>query len=264
MVRLVLCCLLSVTLVIFLSVPSPATIPQEEVSLDQMLEEIEYYSQETFDHAKALTLLYEANELFPDNDEILWRLSRSYADSAEVLQQMPEADEDTILGLYETARNYADLAIAVNPSSSMAYTRRAVATGQIALYKGIWSAVDLVKQTRDAVERAVELDNENSVAHFVLGRSHAEVSQRPRIVRGPLGLGWANINKAIEHFDIAIELRPDYIRYRLDAAKALVREKQYERARELLEPVADLPKHSQLDDLYREQALALLEEIESR
>jgi tetratricopeptide (TPR) repeat protein len=253
-----------IIVLLFFSLTSYSTLLQEEGTLDQLLADVDRYSQETFEHEKALTLLLDANEAFPDNEAVLWRISRSYADSAEVLQHQPEKDEDTILGLYETARDYADRAIEVNPSSSMAYTRRAIATGQIALYKGIWSAVDLVKQTRDAVEKAVELDNENSIAHFVLGRTHAEVSQRPRIVRAPLGLGWANINRAIEHFDIAIALRPEYIRYRLDAARALVREKKHDRAEALLENITELPTHAQLDYLYRQQALDLLEELKSR
>ncbi len=246
------------------SIQSATATVDEEVSLEQMIEEIDYFAEKTFEHGKALELLYNANDLFPGNDEILWRISRTYADSAEVLQHTPDHDEDTILGLYETSRDYADRAIEANPASSMAFTRRAIATGQIALYRGIWSAVSLVKETREAIEKAVELDNENSIAHFVLARSHAEVSQRPRIVRGPLGLGWANINRALDHFDIAVALRPDYIRYRLDAARAFIREKDYGRAEDLLARVADLPNNSQLDDMYREQALELLEEVRSR
>lgn len=264
MVQSILNSFVMTILLLSFSIPSTAAIFEEEVSLEQLIEQIDYFSQKTFEHGEALELLYKANELYPDNDEILWRISRTYADSAEVLQHTPNHDEDTILGLYETARNYADRAIEVNPTSSMAFTRRAIATGQIALYKGIWSAVGLVKETREAIERAVELDDENNIAHFVLGRTHAEVSQRPKIIRGPLGLGWANIKKALEHFDIAIEQRPDYIRYRLDAARAFIREKKYDRAEELLEIVADLPKNSQLDEMYREQALELLEEVRSR
>lgn len=264
MVKSILYSFVVTILLLSFSIPSTAAIFEEEVSLEQLIEQIDYFSQKTFAQGEALELLYKANELYPENDEILWRISRTYADSAEVLQHKPEQDEDTILGLYETARDYADRAIEVNPTSSMAFTRRAIATGQIALYRGIWSAVSLVKETREAIERAVELDNENSIAHFVLARSHAEVSQRPRIIRGPLGLGWANINRALDHFDIAIALRPDYIRYRLDAARAFIREKEYDRAEELLANVADLPKNSQLDDMYREQALELLEEVRSR
>ncbi len=235
----------------------------EEQTVESILEHADYYSQETWEHGKALELLHEALEQHPDNDDILWRISRAYADSAEILQKIENAEEDTIESYYQTAREYAERAIEANPENSMAYTRLAVATGQIALYKGIWSAISLVKDTRDAVEKALELDESNNIAHFVYARSHHAVSQRPRLVRRPLGLGWANMDTALKHFDKAIELRPDFIMYRLDAARAFIEEDEYERAYELLAKIPDLENQTRFDDTYREEAQQLLAEIEN-
>ncbi len=237
---------------------------ENEQTLEVMLENADYYSQETWEHGKALEILYEALEQYPDNDEILWRISRAYADSAEVLQKVEDAYEETIEHYYQRAKDYADRAIEQNPENSMAYTRRAIATGQIALYQGIWSAISLVKETREAVEKALELDDANSIAHFVYARSHAEVSQRPRLFRRPLGLGWANMDTALEHFDKAIELRPDFIMYRLDAARAFLEEDEYDRAYELLSVIPDLENQTRFDDTYREEADELLVQIENR
>jgi len=237
---------------------------EEDKSIEEYIEQADYYSQKTWEHGKALQLLYEALEQYPDNDDILWRISRAYADSAEVLQKIEHADEDTIEAYYQTARDYADRAIEKNPENSMGYTYRAIASGQIALYKGIWSAISLVKDTHEAVQIALELDETNSIAHFVYARTHAEVSERPRLFRRPLGLRWANKDTAFEHFDKAIELRPDFILYRLDAARVFAAEGHYEQARELLAVVPEIENQTRYDERYREEAMELYAELENR
>jgi tetratricopeptide (TPR) repeat protein len=257
--------ILSALSMLFVQPPcAAADADADAAALAEYIAGADRYAEETWEHHKALSLLEDALEQYPDSDELLWRISRSYADSAEALQQLDEMDEELIVVLYTTASDYADRAIAVNPQNSMAYTRRAIATGQIALYQGIWDAIDLVKQTRDAVEKALELDDQNAVAHFVYARSHAEVSRRPKLVRVPLGLGWARMRTALEHFERAIELRPDFIRYRVDAAKAFQRDKKYDRAREILAPVPDLEIQAQLDHKYKEEAGQLIAELENQ
>lgn len=238
--------------------------PGEEPSLEDYLTKADSYAEDTWEHGKALEVLNDALLKYPDNDEILWRISRTFADSAEVLQKIEGAGEGTVEQFYQLAQAYADRAIEHNPENSMAYTRRAIATGQLALFRGIWGAIDLVKQTRDAVEKALELDDQNSTAHFVYARSHGEVSQRPRLFRAPLGLGWANMKTALEHFDKAVALRPDFILFRVDAARAFIREKNYDRARELLAVIPDLEDQTRYDKNHREDALKLYEEISNR
>jgi tetratricopeptide (TPR) repeat protein len=244
---------------LFGSVPAIGNQP-----LEDYLAEADRLAEVEWNHGKALEVLNDALLRYPDNDEILWRISRAYADSAEVLQKIEKAGEGTIEHFYQLSKAFADRAIEQNPDNSMAYARRAIATGQLALFRGIWGAIDLVKQTRDAVEKALELDDQNSTAHFVYARSHAEVSQRPRLFRRPLGLGWANVETGLEHFDKAVELRPDFILFRIDAARVFIREKKYDRARELLAAIPDLPDQTRYDKTHREDARKLYEEIQNR
>ncbi len=235
-----------------------------ERTAEEFIEEADHYAMEQWDHDKALELLYEALDEFPENEEILWRISRAHADKAEVLQKVEEGEEETIEQKYQTARDYADRAIEKNPENSMAYTQRAIATGQIALYKGIWGSISLVKDTHEAVRKAVELDASNDIAHFVYARTHAEVSDRSRWARVPLGLGWANKEDALKHFGKAIELNTDFIMYRLYAARAFIEEGRYERARELLSAIPELEKQTRFDELYREESRKLLQELQNR
>jgi tetratricopeptide (TPR) repeat protein len=255
---------IAIVLLLFILFSQTSLISDEVWTLEDYLARADSYSQQTWEQGKAIAVLNEALEQYPDNENILWRLSRAYADSAEVLQKIEKADDATVEQHYHIAKDYADRAIEINPQSSMAYTQRAIATGRIALFKGIWSAIDFVKQTRDAVEKALELDETNNIAQFIFARTHAEVSTRPRLIRGPLGLGWANLDIALEHFAIAIELRPDFIMYRLDAARAFVRKNNYERARELLAVVPELENQNRFDDIYRQEAQELYDQIKDR
>jgi tetratricopeptide (TPR) repeat protein len=237
------------------------TAGQDDDDLEIILAEADRYSQKEFDQYNTLTILMKALEEYPDNVEILWRISRGFADSAQVVIQDPDGKDPRKLELYERSLEYAGRAVNADPTHSMAHTRRAIAMGQIALYKGIWDSLDLVKQTRDAIEKAIELDSQNSIAHYVYARTHAAVSERPKLIRAPLGIGWANLDRAIEHFNIAMDLYPEFIMIRLDAARAYLRKKNNQRARELLESIEDLPKLNQLDDHYRMQARELLGSI---
>jgi tetratricopeptide (TPR) repeat protein len=146
----------------------------------------------------------------------------------------------------------------------MAYCRRAIATGRVALFKGVFSVGGLVNSTRDDCQKAIELDSSNAAAYYVLGRAHAKLVEKPRIVRWPLGLGWGNIDDAIKNYEKAIALRPNFIMYRLDAARAFVENDEYTKAREQLNVIPTLPKEDEDDDQFRKDAQALLDEIKDK
>jgi tetratricopeptide (TPR) repeat protein len=143
----------------------------------------------------------------------------------------------------------------------MAFTRRSIANGRIALFRGIWESLSLVKQTRADVETALALDPENDVANYILGRVHAKVTEKPRILRWPLGLGWANTEDAIKYFEKAISLKQEFIMYRLDCARAYVDDDNYEMARKHLEAIDRIGNKDEDDERFRKEAAELLEEI---
>lgn len=51
----------------------------------QLIAEGNDYSEKQFDNQKALDKYLQADSLSPNNDEILWRISRSYVDIGEHL-----------------------------------------------------------------------------------------------------------------------------------------------------------------------------------
>lgn len=234
---------------------------RDATPVQRLLSEGDEFSEKMFDHHKALEKYMEALAMEPTNEEILWRLSRCYVDIGEHLPTATDADRAFQLETYEKALEYANRAIAANPRNSMAYTRRAIANGRIALFRGVWESLDLVKQTRADLQTALDLDPNNSVALYVMGRTHAKVSEKPKILRWPLGLGWASLEEAVKHYEQAIRLRPDFIMYRLDCARAYYDLGEYSKARMHLRLIESLPTKDEDDDQFRKEAKELWEKM---
>jgi tetratricopeptide (TPR) repeat protein len=243
---------------------SAATVAGDSSKVSQLIAQGNNFSERVFDNKKALEKYNEALSLSPNDYEILWRLSRTYVDIGEHLPNKTDAEKEKQLEYYEKSLDFAKKAIAANPKGAMGYTREAIANGRIALFKGVFESPGLVKQTKADCEKAISLDPLDATAYYVLGRTHAKVSEKPGFVRWPLGLLWANMDDAIKNYEKSIELRPNFIMYRLDCARAYVELKEYAKAREHLTKITALPKEDEDDDVFRKEALELLNNIKDK
>ncbi len=252
----------------FLFIPQESLYPQsaslESTNLIRLIADGDEFSSKAFDNQKALDKFLEALAVAPNDDEVLWRISRSYVDVGEHLPSTTEEEKQSQLATYEKALGFAEKAVTANPKSSMSYTRRAIANGRIALFKGVWSALDFVNAARSDCEKALELDSLNNAAYYVLGRTHAKVSEKPRIIRWPLGIGWASLDDAVANYEKAVALRPDFIMYRLDCAKTYIEMDEYTKAREHLSVISLLPKQDEDDDQFRREGKELFESIKEK
>ncbi|MCX6122956.1 MAG: hypothetical protein NTX44_15195 [Ignavibacteriales bacterium] len=241
-----------------------ATVADDSNKVSQLIAEGNNFSEKVFDNKKALEKYNEALSLSPNDYEILWRLSRTYVDIGEHLSGKTDAEKQKQLEFYEKSLDYAKKAIAANPQGAMGYTREAIANGRIALFRGVFESLSLVKQTRADCEKAISLDVTEPAAYYVLGRTNAKLCEKPKFVRWPLGIGWANMDDAIKNYEKSIELRPNFIMYRLDCARAYVEMDEYGKARGHLIKIATLPKEDEDDDVFRKEALELIEKIKDK
>jgi FimV-like protein len=231
---------------------------------EQLIAQGNIYSEKTFDDQEALQSYQAALALEPNNYDALWRVSRAYVDIGEHLPAATDKEKAQQLQTYEKALEFANKAIAANANGAMGYTRRAIANGRIALFKGVWESLDLVKQTKADCEKAIALDPNDAAAYYVLGRTHMKVSEKPRIVRWPLGLGWANLDESVKNYEKAIALRSDFIMYRLDCARAYVELDEYDKARAQLTTIGTLPTMDEDDGQFRKDAQELLDKIKDK
>jgi FimV-like protein len=243
------------------SVPRAFAASPDSSRVQQLLAQGDVYAEQTFDNRKALETYQAALALDTTNYEALWRISRAYIDIGEHQPAKSDQEKSEQLLTYEKALEFANKAVAANPNGSMGFARRAIANGRIALFKGVWESLDLVKQTRADCEKAIVLDSTNASAYYVLGRTHMKVSEKPRIIRWPLGLGWANLDDAVKNYEKAIELRPDFIMYRIDCARAYIELEKYDKARAHLDAIKTLPTLDEDDPQFRKEAQQLLDEI---
>lgn len=259
---LFLCSFLFLTFIVQLL--DAQTSGKDSTPVQNLIAEANELAERRFDRHKALAKYMEALALEPTNDDILWRISRCYIDIGEHLPTATDAEKEFQLQTYEKALEFANRAIAANPRSSMAYTRRAIANSRIALFRGAWESIDLVKQTRKDLETALELDPRNDTAYYVMGRTHAKVSEKPKILRWPMGLSWASLEEAVKNYEMAIQLRPDVMMYRLDCARAYYELGQYDKAREHLKAIESLPALDEDDEQLRKEAKELWERMRER
>ncbi|AFH48047.1 Hypothetical protein IALB_0335 [Ignavibacterium album JCM 16511] len=235
-------------------------------SLEELLKEGDNYVAQ-FENQKALEVYQKADKLFPNNWEVYWRLSRAYVDIGEHLPDKTDKEKDTQLEYYKKAFDFADKAVKLAPTQSITYVRRAIASGRIALFEGVFSAVGTVKDVKNDCEKAIQLGNGGNyvqaLAHYVLGRTHLKVCEKPYLVRLPLGLGWGDTEKAVQLLETANKLRPNFRMFMLELAKAYIEEDEFAKAKDLLLKIEKAPVADEDDDKVLVEAKQLYEKIKN-
>lgn len=233
-------------------------------TVENLIGEGDKYDKE-FDHQKALETYLKADEMSPANWEIIWRISRAYVNLGAKMPEEADEEEDAKIEVYEKSFAYADSSVMLAPDQSIPYVRRAISNGRIELFEGIFSAIGTVGDVKNDSERAIELGNGGSyyqsLAHYVLGRTHAKVCEKVYLFRLPIGLGWGDMDVAIREFQIAVKLKPNFRMYHLDLAKAYIEEDEYELAKENLLLVQKAPRILEDDEKYLQEAEELLVEV---
>lgn len=234
-------------------------------TLEEFLAEGDKYYKE-FNNEKALEVYQKADVKYPDKWEILWRISRAYVDIGEHMPASTSEQEEKQLEKYQLAFEYANRAVQLAPEQSVTYLRRAIANGRIALFKGVFSVASVVNAVRDDCHKSIELgtggNDIQSVAHYVLARTHAKISEKWAPARAILGLGWADLDSSFVHYKKAIQIKPNFAMFYHDYALALIEDDEYQKAREMLNKVLQAPIEDEDDELKKEEAKKLLKEIE--
>ncbi len=233
-------------------------------TVDSLIQLGDKYTEE-FNNQKALDAYQKADKLSPDNWKILWRISRAYVNIGVKMPSTNGDEEDAQLAVYEKALGYADRAVKLAKDQSVVYVRRAVVNGRIALFKGVFTVGGVVNQVKDDCEKAIKLNNGDAytmaLANYILGRTHAKVSEKWAPARAVLGLGWADKDSALVHLKKAVDLYPNFRMFYLELGKAYLEEDEYDKAKIYFKKVIDTPKKDQEDDQVLAEAKQLLNDL---
>ncbi|MFH1196576.1 MAG: hypothetical protein V1720_12815 [bacterium] len=234
-------------------------------TLDDLITKGDKFYKE-FNNQKALETYLEADKKFTNNYEVLWRISRAYVDIAEHMPANNGAQEDAQLAVFQKALDFAERAVKADPKQSVCYLRRAIANGKIALFKGVFSVAGVVNKVKEDCEKAISLGNGGNeiqgVTHYVLGRTHAKISEKWAPARAVLGLGWADIDIALKEYKKAIELKPNFVMFYVDYAASLMEEDRFETAKEMLKKALSSPIEDEDDSEKKKEAKELMKEVD--
>mgnify|MGYP001040884218 CR=1 FL=1 len=216
------------------------------------------------DNDTALDHYLAAFELDNTNCEAAWKASRSYADRGDA-----QDDKDARLENFELAEEYARTAITLCPNNDMAHLSLSIAIGRVALMSGKKEQVQLSQTVKDEAEKAIELNPDNDIAHHVYARWHRKVATLSgisktfaKILYG--GLPPASLDKAVEHFQKAIELKPDHVNHHLELGITYEEMGEWAKAKTQYEKVAALPTKASMDPKYKAEAAERLVNVEKK
>ncbi|PJA28190.1 MAG: hypothetical protein CO189_05130 [candidate division Zixibacteria bacterium CG_4_9_14_3_um_filter_46_8] len=211
-----------------------------------------------FQYDKAITLYKQLVQADSSDAGLLLKLGANLNNYAEL---QPESDQ---LKLYEEAYQVLKKSESIDSSNAEIHFQIARTQGRVALYKGIWNSIGLAKEVKREAETALVINPQHDGAMHILGRWHREASNKPQIIRAPLGLGAANKADAVRYLDKAVELRPDYISHHLELGKTYISIDKYPEARNQLFTAILLKVQRPIDERYIEEAKKLLKEIEGK
>lgn len=218
----------------------------------------ELVMQDKVNEAKTLLDQFYAND--KNSYDVLWRMSR-----LEILIGDQKEGQDSQLGHYEQALEYANRAIKANKKGTLGYVRRAAANGKLALFQGVLTSTSYVNAVRDDCEKAIKYNSDGdynlAAAYYILGRTHLKLYETPVVLRMPLDLDWGNLDEAVEYLEKAVELRPGFLWYQLDYARALIEFEEEKKAKKLLTAIADMEFQEPGDDARKAEAAELLKSL---
>ena len=206
------------------------------------------------------SMSYEAN----------WKAARAIADVAKQIQGNADSLKRRRDSLYAVGRVYAERAVRADSTRADGHYVLSMVLGRLSRTKGSKERVRYAKIIYDEASRAVAIDSTYDNAHHVLGAWNAEVKRLSGIQRffakALFGGGFmdkANWDDAVSHLQTAVRLRPDHIYHRLELAEVYVDLGKYSLARVQLQAIAALPPADVLDPQYKEDAAALLKDIQN-
>ena len=209
----------------------------------------------------SLEQLEALREAGPADADVLWRIARAKGDLGE------EAEEDDEKETwYRAALEDAHAAVEADSMSADASLTQAIAAGRVGLISGTKEKVELSREVKESVDRAIELDPEKALAYHVRGRWNYEVASLGFFSRAALrlvygGLPDASYESAIQDFRRAIELE-DQVVHHLELGKAYLKMDDASRAKDELRRAIELENTYPNDPGYKQEAEALLADLD--
>jgi tetratricopeptide (TPR) repeat protein len=226
-----------------------------------------YYAQ--FDDAKALDEYLLAVKAEPANYEALWKTARAYFDVGDLVDPKEPNAAEKQKKLYLESESYAKQAIKANPEDTWGHFYVSAAMGKHALLMGKKEQINMSRQIKAEIEKAIALDPNNDLAWHALGRWNrrmAEIGGAKRffggIIYGSIPKG--SFEEAVKDFQKAIELNPNYTNHHLELGLTYETMKKYDLAAQEFQKCIDCPITTSKCHIFKQQAQEELDKLKTK
>lgn len=181
-------------------------------------------------------------------------------------QSFLQKTEDEQEKMLEHAREVLVSLTKAHAENAQAFAQLAQVTGKLAIFRGNREKIILGDKTKEAVDRALELDPANSLAHAVLGVWNYELSELGalekffgKILYGSIPDG--NLNEALKHLEKAVKQEPNTIFFHFALAKVLKKMGRKKDAEQHLKIGLELPDTVASDPFTKKDIRAFLKDL---
>ncbi|XP_045305965.1 regulator of microtubule dynamics protein 3 isoform X1 [Leopardus geoffroyi] len=204
-------------------------------------------------------LLLNNKLAYGNRQDFLWRLARAYSDMCELTEEVSEKKSYALNGKEE-----AEAALEKGDENAECHQWYAVLCGQLAEHESIQRRIQSGFSFKEHVDKAIALQPENPMAHFLLGRWCYQVSHLSWLERktatalfeSPLS---ATVQDALQSFLKAEELQPGFSKAgRVYISKCYRELGKNSEARQWMKLALELPDVTNEDSAFQKD----LEELE--
>jgi len=210
---------------------------------------------------EALAAYRQAERLAPGRADILHRISKQLGES---IYDTPDPAQRR--ALTEQALNYARRAVAADPQSSDAQIALAICLGLMTPNQTNKEKIAASRLIKSHAERALALNPDNELAHYVLGAWHyglaslnPVLASLARVIYGRLPP--ASLEEAARHFRSALVLNPSRAATWLGLGATLARQGRTADARAAYQKAVALPVRYKDDPATQARARAALADL---
>lgn len=198
-----------------------------------------------------------------DSAVILWKLARASIFEGDI--SVPQKK----IRLYSQARIYARRSVRADSLSSNGHAWLAASIGNVAMFEGGKTKVQLCHVIKREIDRALELNPDNPTAYSILGsfyKALGDVSwiekQLASIFLG--GLPDGGYDESAIAFKRAIELDPDVVRNHYELGKVYMLQDKDSEAMMEFQKTLSLPVRAAMDCEMQVSAVILVDELKQK
>ncbi|KAF6132584.1 regulator of microtubule dynamics 3 [Phyllostomus discolor] len=204
-------------------------------------------------------LLLNNKLAYGSRQDFLWRLARAYSDMCELTEEVSEKKSYALNGKEE-----AEAALEKGNENADCHQWYAVLCGQLAEHEGIQRRIQSGFSFKEHVDKALALQPENPMGHFLLGRWYYQVAHlswlekktAAALFESPLS---ATVQDALQSFLKAEEIQPGFSKAgRVYISKCYRELGQNSEARQWVKLAKELPDVTNEDSAFQKD----LEELE--